>query len=282
MNPTVEGKTAFITGAASGIGRAMATRCLDLGMRVVAADIDAAALAELARSEACLAIDCDVTRLGSLRNAADRAKAAFGPVHVLVNNAGVFAEAGAGEIDLERFRWVVDVNLMSVVMGVEVFLPQLMTNAGNAHVLNTASVAGHIGFANLLAYSTSKHAVVGYTESLAEQLAGRVSVSMLCPGFVSTRIAETSRYDQGGTDNTDLLQAVAQGMSADTVASYAIDRLLAGDRYIFTHPGTRGEVTERFQQIEKAFQRTETDRRILSDPDSARVASRSDTEEIHR
>ena len=282
MNPTVEGKTAFITGAASGIGRAMARRCLDLDMRVVAADIDEVALAELARSEACLAVACDVTNLESLRNAADRAKAAFGPVHVLVNNAGAFAEGGAGAIDLERFRWVIDVNLMSVVMGVEVFLPQLMTNAGNAHVLNTASVAGHIGFANLLAYSTSKHAVVGYTESLAEQLAGRVSVSMLCPGFVSTRIAETSRYDQGGTDNTGLLQAVAQGMSADTVASYAIDRLLAGDRYIFTHPGTHGEVTERFQQIEKAFQRTETDQRILSDPDSARVASRSNTEEIHR
>ncbi len=281
MSTTSSEKVAFVTGAASGIGYEMVLRCLDLGMKVVAADIDAGGLEDLKGYACCQTVVCDVTSLESLKVAASIAESKFGPVSLLVNNAGVFGEGGAGDLDLERFRWIVDVNLMSIVMGVEVFLPQLLENRGSAFVLNTASVAGHIGYANLLAYSTSKHAVIGYSESLAEQLKGQISVSILCPGFVNTRIAETARYKQGNTNNEDLQVSVAQGMAPGTVAAYAIDRVFAGDRYIFTHPRTYREVTERLQRIDEAFQLTRADGRIMADPDAQRVASRSGTEESH-
>ena len=279
---TAAPKVAVVTGAASGIGFAMTMRCLELGMQVVALDLDAEGLQRLPSGPALKTLQCDVTQENSLRGAAREAGQTFGQIQILINNAGVFGEGGAGDLDLDRFRWVLDVNLISMVTGVEVFLPQLLANSGNAYILNTASVAGHIGFANLLAYSASKHAVVGYSESLAEQLVDKVSVSVLCPGFVNTRIADTGRYEQGNENNTELAQSVGEGMAPETVAAFAIDRTLAGDRFIFTHPGTYGEVVERYSEIDRAFERTRVDERVMADPDASRMASRVDTEGLHK
>lgn len=280
------GKVAFITGAASGIGLALAKVCGAADMKVVLADIDKAgletAVADLRKAgvDAC-ATHCDVSSVDSLRSAAKAAIAAYGKVHLLVNNAGVLSKGGAGDLSLETWQWVLEINVMGVIRGVEVFLPLLREHGEAAHILNTASVAGYLGLASMTAYCTSKHAVVGYSDSLGHQLAEEgIGVSVLCPGFVNTQIANTERYGKESFDES-LKEAVDAGMSADVVAQYAIDQVQAGALYIFTHPGTRGEVLERFDLVNEAFDATEASAVINSDPDSQRVADRDTTEDLH-
>jgi len=193
-----ENRVAFITGGASGIGLALARRCAGEGMAVVIGDVEAAALeraeAELrALTDAVLALPVDVTRRDDLEQALTRAVEAFGAVNLLCNNAGVNA---AGPIDTLTFRdwdWVLGVNLGGVVNGVVTFLPELLRHGGAAHIVNTASVGGLLGMAGLAPYNASKFAVVGLSEALRADLAGRgVGVSVLCPGLIDTDLSSTS------------------------------------------------------------------------------------------
>ena len=286
------GKVVFVTGGASGIGLALARACGAEGMQVMLGDIDQGALDAAVESLresgiGAAGVTCDVSSEHSLRLAAQATIERFGKVHMLVNNAGVLVVGGAGENSLETWRWAMDVNVMGVIYGTEIFLPLIREHGEGGHILNTASVGGHVGFAGLIAYCTTKHAVVGYTESLADQLKDEgIGVSALCPGFTNTRIAETERFAgnreaEAGKDG-GFAEAVDSGMSPDVVARYTLEQVQQDALYIFTHPGTRGEVAQRWPVISAAFDAADASDVINSDPDAKRVPTKEGVEELYR
>jgi NAD(P)-dependent dehydrogenase (short-subunit alcohol dehydrogenase family) len=195
----LEGRVAVVTGGASGIGRALARRFAVDGMRLVLADVEAAPLADAvaelrAAGAEAIGVEADVARAVDVEALRDRTLEHFGAVHVVCNNAGV---GGGGIIDapLALWEWTIGVNLMGVVHGVHTFLP-LLLEQDEGHIVNTASLAGLGGVAGLGIYCTTKFAVVGLSESLHHDLVARssaVGVSVLCPGFVQTRIGESAR-----------------------------------------------------------------------------------------
>lgn len=180
-----------------------------------------------------------------------------------------------------------DVNVMGVIYGVDVFLPLIRSHGEGGHILNTASVGGHVTYGNMSVYCTTKHAVVGYTEALAAQLQDEdIGVSALCPGFTQTSIADTGRFEgnQEGDQSSDLgfVEAVESGMSPDVVAKFALEQIQQDALYILTHPGTRDEVAERWQVVENAFDTADASELINSDPDAKRIASRDDADELYQ
>ena len=269
------GRTAFVTGAASGIGFALARAFAAEGMNVMLADIEAPALVEAAAQLADYAprvatTVCDVTDFASVSRAAAATAAAFGPVHILANNAGVGGGSGIEAISPETWRWVVDVNLMGVTRGIAAFLPAMRAHGQGGHIVNTASMAGlqaNLGFSP---YVATKYAVVGMSEGLALQLAPEgIGVSVLCPGFVRTQIAESARNRPArygpnvkpaqGSAGAQLAQHLAEnaeaGLDPAEVAAKVIAAIRAGDLYVFTHPEMRDEVDARFAAIDAAFTR---------------------------
>jgi len=264
------GKTAFITGGASGIGLSMARAFGHAGMNVVLADIDEKVAKnsadELASEQIkALPVHCDVTEHASIREAALTAIAAFGKVHVLCNNAGV---AVGGEIETVKDRdwdWIVDVNLKGVVFGTETFVPLIKSHDEGGHIVNTASMAGMFSPAGMEPYCATKFAVVAMSEGWAQQLApANIGVSVLCPGFVRTRIHESGRTRQdkyGGVGNVDALgqgpseaaQMVLSGIDPDVVGRRVLEAVRDNDLYIFTHPMFKDAVQTRFAGILAAF-----------------------------
>lgn len=265
------GKTAFITGGASGIGLSMARAFGRAGMNVVLADVDmntAKAAAEQLASEQIKAVPvyCDVTERSGMRQAALEAIAAFGKVHVLCNNAGV---AVGGPIDTVRDKdwdWIIDVNLKGVVYGTETFVPLIKSHGEGGHIVNTASMAGMFSPPGMEPYCATKFAVVAMSEGWAGQLAAdNIGVSVLCPGFVKTRIHESGRARQdryGGSGEVDpgvgatrdqAAQNVLNGIDPDIVGNRVLEAMKAGELYIFTHPSMRPFVEMRFQGIMAAF-----------------------------
>jgi NAD(P)-dependent dehydrogenase (short-subunit alcohol dehydrogenase family) len=201
-----EGKVAVVTGAASGIGRALARRFAQEGMRVVLADVEQgpleAAHKELEREGAtAIHVATDVASPDAVESLARRAIDSYGAVHVLCNNAGVFGGllgARLWEHSLNDWRWMLGVNLWGVVHGIRSFLPGMLRSGEEGHVVNTASLAGL--FPGRGIYGVSKHAVVALSESLYQELAqldAKVKVSVLCPGVVDTRIFVASRNRPG-------------------------------------------------------------------------------------
>lgn len=194
-----EGRVAVVTGAASGIGRAIAERCAEEGMCVVLADIEKSALdmaaAELSANGAnVLAVQTDVSNAAAVEALARQTLDKFGAVHLLVNNAGV-AGGNVSTGTLADWQWVLGVNLWGVVHGVRVFTPIMLNQDTECHIVNTASVAGLLP-GGLGIYTVSKHAVVALSETLYQELAqanAKVKVSVLCPGFIRTRIGESER-----------------------------------------------------------------------------------------
>jgi len=196
------GKVAVITGAASGIGRCLAERCARENMRVVLADVERAALeaaaAKLrAQGAEVLAVRTDVSRSGEVEALAEAALDAFGAVHLLCNNAGVGVGTSVWETSLEDWRWVLGVNLWGVIHGVRAFVPVMLRQGGEAHIVNTASIQGLLTHHPLSSsYQVSKHAVVALSEQLHHELAqcgAGIGVSVLCPGWVRTRIGVSGR-----------------------------------------------------------------------------------------
>src|SRR5580700_2013643 len=190
------GKTAFVTGGASGIGLALGRAFAQAGMKVMLADIEADALAAAVKSLDNFAPDirgaiCDVADPASVERAANAAFGAFGKVHVVCNNAGVAAGGGIDNISLDNWRWVLDVNLMGVVHGIRTFLPHIRAHGEGGHIVNTASRAGMKSGMGFSPYSASKFAVVNMSEGLVLQVKPLgIGVTVLCPGFVRTRISE--------------------------------------------------------------------------------------------
>ena len=196
----LRGKTAFVTGGASGFGLEFARSFLKEGMNVALADIEAPALQrairELGADQGRLAgFVCDVADRGSVQKAADGAVAAFGKVHLVCNNAGVGARPGGiEELTEGQWGWVLSVNLMGVVHGIAALLPHIRAHGEGGHFLNTASMAGMLGQPLDGPYSASKAAVVSVSETLSYELRGtNIGVSVLCPGFARTGIAMSER-----------------------------------------------------------------------------------------
>jgi NAD(P)-dependent dehydrogenase (short-subunit alcohol dehydrogenase family) len=247
-------KVAFITGGASGLGLGMAKAFGREGMKVMIADIEEDALGRAVEALRAMQIraegvPCDVAERGRVREAALKTIAAFGKVHVVCNNAGVAAGGMIGEIGERDWDWVIDVNLKSVVYGVETFVPLLESHGEGGHIVNTASIAGIIAPPGMEPYSATKYAVVGMSEGWAQQLAPKgIGVSVLCPGFVQTRIHQSNRtrqdrYGHSSALKGDVAAAAAQmveaGIPADAVGARVVEAIKAGEVYIFTHPEMR-------------------------------------------
>jgi len=183
---------------------------------------------------------------------------------VVCNNAGVAAGGGIENISLESWRWVLDVNLMGVLHGIRTFLPHIRAHGEGGHIVNTASMAGMINGMGFSPYAASKFAVVGMSEGLAVQLKPLgIGVSVLCPSYVRTRIGESgrnrlARYGPAPTldpagPSAALVAEIGRHLQAGLDPSDVAARVLAAIRndelYVFTHPGMRGEVEERFAAI---------------------------------
>ena len=194
-------RVAVVTGAASGIGRAIAARLGGEGMRVVLADIEPEALQQTAQElekdgVEALAVVTDVSRAESVQALAERTLEHFGAVHVVCNNAGVFTGGLSWEGPIEDWEWVLGVNLWGVVHGIRTFVPILLEQDVEGHVVNTASMAGVTSMPFSGIYVLSKHAVLALSETLHHELTQRgskIGVSALCPEIVSTNIGEAER-----------------------------------------------------------------------------------------
>lgn len=276
----VAGKVAFITGGASGMGLAMARSFSAAGMKVVIADIEQAALDAVAEEFAAsnadvMTLRVDVTDREAMARAAEATIERYGKVHVVCNNAGVAVGGTTDLMDFKDWDWVMGVNLDGVVNGVQTFLPLILEHGEGGHIVNTASMAGHLAIRGLTVYNTTKFAVVGLSEAMRDDLADKnIGVSVLCPGVVNTNIFDSGRNRpaelQGDADNTSNLLA-ADGDEEDpdarmaTILEGALDPAVVGemvldairndDLYIFTHPELGPFVDDRHDQIKASFER---------------------------
>ncbi len=264
-----EGRTAFITGGASGIGFAMARAFAAAGMKVAIADVEQealdAAVAKLKEGNAdVLGICLDVRDRDAMEAAAATVTEAFGPVHVLCNNAGIGAGGPMHETTYGDWDWTLGVNLNGVVNGLQAFLPGMVAHGEGGHVVNTASMAGIAGFGGMGPYNASKFAVVGISEALAQDVAhANIGVSVLCPGFVKTNIFTSSRnrpadlpgreYTPSAEDEARLAEILETALSPEQVAEQVLEAVRQKQFWIFTHPQFAQVVEMKMQSMLAAF-----------------------------
>ena len=281
-----EGKVAVITGAGSGFGREFAKQGAALGMKLVLADLDSAGLAATvdevrARGAEAIGVRTDVSEGVQVDALARAALDAFGGVHLLFNNAGVGAGGFVWENSANDWQWVFGVNVMGVANGLRAFVPIMLEQKEPAHIVNTASVAGLLAAPAMGVYNASKHAVVALTETLYHdlRLAGgaTIGVSLLCPAFVPTGIADAERSRPEALANDapytasqklaarQLTRAVEGGkLSAGDIAELTFDAVREGRFYVITHPAIMASVQLRLDDI--AQLRNPTDPMSLKRP----------------
>lgn len=274
MSIDFSNKTAIISGAAGGIGFALAREFGQLGMRIVMADIDQTVLdasAMVLSNEGIEVLACplDVTDFGQWQVVVAQAKEAFGGVHMLINNAGVGGiPSSIDQSDNAIWQWVVDVNLMGVMYGAKVVTPEIKATGEGGWIINVASMAGMNGVPYSSAYAATKAAVVSMSESWAVELNKHdIHVSVLCPAFVKTRIHESLRTkqekygSQRPTGDPEKLKAgfgkaaalVESGIAPQLLAKRVVEALNSRQLYIFTHPNFRDAIAARGKFIDKAF-----------------------------
>jgi NAD(P)-dependent dehydrogenase (short-subunit alcohol dehydrogenase family) len=261
----LRGGTCVVTGAASGIGFALCERLAAEGMSVVMSDVEPAALAIAAaslkeRGARVHSVVTDVSNAGDVRALAEECLRAFGGVSVLCNNAGIFEAGGSPSwtTSADDWSWIIGVNLMGVVHGLSAFVPILLEQTGGAHVVNTASIGGFIA-GNAL-YSATKFGVVAITETLYQELrrmGSQVGVSLLCPGYVKTRLASSERNrpielahaspatQTGATVRRAFAQSIDAGIDAREVAEHTLSAILEDRFYVFTHPDSLPSIEEK-------------------------------------
>jgi NAD(P)-dependent dehydrogenase (short-subunit alcohol dehydrogenase family) len=264
----LHGRVAVVTGAASGIGLALAEAFQAEGMALVLADIEAGPLhvvaERLAGSGEVLAVRTDVADAASVVALRDAALERFGRVHVLCNNAGVGGGGPMADLPLSTWQWVLGVNLWGVIHGVSAFLGHLCSH-GDGHIVNTGSVAGLVSLPAMGPYNVSKHGVVTLSETLYQELlqsGSTVGVTVLCPGFVNTRIIDSDRNRPEhlaipviDDDEVGGLRAVAREMfqlqmAPAEVAALVVDAIRRRSLYCFTDDRFSGEVAGRHANIE--------------------------------
>ena len=274
----IQGRVAFITGGASGLGLAMARTLLKRGARVMLADRDAEgldrAVAELSTdSNEVASIVCDVADLDQMKAAAQATVDHFGKVHIVANNAGVGKGGQPGEIPIKDWRWIVDINLMGVVHGVEIFTPLIQSHGEGGHFINTASMAGHVAPGGMGPYNATKYAVVGYSEGLkAELMPHKIGVSVLCPGWVNTNIHTTgfgapssevtAEQAKGDPQFQEMDAVIKGGLDPNDVADWVADCVEANRLYIFTHKSMQIGIDMRFAQIKADYDAINEDGRF--------------------
>lgn len=264
------GRTAVITGAASGLGFAMARRFARAGMNIVLADIeqhalDVAAGAVRTLGADALAVRTDVADARSVESLAQQAGTRYGPIHLVCNNAGVGGlRRRAWEADLRDWQWVLGVNLWGVIHGVKTFIPPMLAHGEPCHMVNTASVAGLLSTPAMSVYNVSKHGVVTLTETLHHDLAevgAKLKVSLLLPAWVDTGIWDSERNrpaalrvpEAEGSDRERRLamrELLRKGrVSADDVAAQVHDAVLGERFYVLPHPRIRTSIDARLRAI---------------------------------
>ena len=265
------GKTAVITGAASGMGYAFAERFAAEGMNVVLADIETdalnAAVTRLEQQERnVLGVEVNTMRRETLENLRDQAVERFGKIHVLCNNAGVTSRQDAGigafpvwEVPDSTWDWVMGVNFWGVLYGVQVFVPHMLEHGETGHIVNTSSVMGLVPSGS--AYGVAKHGVLTLTEGLWHHLRAaesNVSASVLCPGFVNTQITEAERNRpeefgetiEGTPEQRAFFQTLlGEGMEPSDVAELVWQAMVDDRLYILPHEGWRDIVRGRVEAI---------------------------------
>jgi NAD(P)-dependent dehydrogenase (short-subunit alcohol dehydrogenase family) len=290
----VEGKTAFVTGGASGIGLGMTTAFVAAGMNVVIADlrrdhIDRAV--ESFAGEPVHAIELDVTDRGGFTRAADEAERAFGHVHVLCLNAGMGILGPVTVARYDDWDWGLGVLLGGAVNGIQTFVPRMLEHGEGGHIVNTSSMAGVLPIPGAAIYITAKAALIGLSEALRSELAGEgIGVSAFCPGPVRTNIREGGRMrperygDSGYVElERELEERPNSPLWMDPIECG--ERVLAGirndDLYIFTHREFREGADERFRAMLASFpdeprneERAEAIEFLLSNPIFGEVLDR--------
>ncbi|HEV2309433.1 MAG TPA: SDR family NAD(P)-dependent oxidoreductase [Acidimicrobiia bacterium] len=263
------GRVAVVTGAASGIGRGLARHAARQGMNVVLADVEAPALDEAVTEVASLGAEAlgvrtDVSREADVRALADAAYGRFGAVHLLCNNAGVFQAGITWQRTTADWEWVLGVNFYGILHGIRAFVPRLLEQGGDAHIVNTASMAGLISVAYSGPYVVSKFAAAALTECLAHDLRAQeslIGVSCLVPGLVDTRIADSTRNrpDEPPSEVTapdhhfvaGVLreQTSTGGRHPDEVAAIVFDAVRAKQFWIPTTDGFDSLVRGRYEAL---------------------------------
>jgi NAD(P)-dependent dehydrogenase (short-subunit alcohol dehydrogenase family) len=266
----LDGKIAVVTGAASGIGRAIAEKFLAQRMKVVLADIEPEQLQqterELSQQGVVAAVHTDVARAEDVQALADTARETFGAVHVLCNNAGVGMGGALWEHSLRDWEWLFGVNVWGVVHGIRAFVPIMLAQGDECHIVNTASAAGLDARAWLGMYSASKYAVVAMSESLREELrmtGAKIGVSVVCPAVVNTRIGDAERNRpevlQNDADIAPPAQAqafgeaframLAHGLPPEQIADAVIEAIKSRRFYVIPQAETETRIRARFERM---------------------------------
>ena len=262
-------KVAVITGGASGIGKAMAEKFAAEGMKLVLADVEQKALDGVVESFKANGVDVigvctDVSKEADVQNLSAETKKAFGTAHLVCNNAGVGAAGISWQLSQADWEWVLGVDLWGVIYGVRHFMPLLLDNGGQGHIVNTASMAGLVSGPGMAPYNVAKHGVVTLSECLymeIQALGAPIGVSVLCPGWVNTRINESDRNRPGGAVSDDELdplgkalkahiaQALPAGLTAEFVAALVLDAVKDNQFYILPHQHWKGLIRHRMEGI---------------------------------
>jgi NAD(P)-dependent dehydrogenase (short-subunit alcohol dehydrogenase family) len=264
-------KVAVITGGASGIGRGIAECCVARGMKVVLADIEEAVLYRTAdeleaMGTAVLPVVMDVSKAANIEALAQKTLDTFGAVHLLVNNAGVGAGSTAWDSTLADWEWVMGINLWGVIHGVRTFVPIMLAQGDECHIVNTASIAGLLPAGTPAPYHVTKHAVVGLTEHLHSSLVAqnaKIGASVLCPAWVNTKIMDSERNRPTALQNVEevpltaeqeamieaMRQFVVSGMSPRQVGEIVLAAIEANKLYILTHPDFKTFLQKRLEAI---------------------------------
>jgi len=260
------GRVAVITGAGSGIGRALAASFTQQGAVLILGDIDEAGLEETRRLHPAAAsvelAAVDVRDPDAVERLADRTFERHGSVHLLCNNAGVGCGGRIWDQPLADWDWLFRINVMGVVHGLHSFIPRMLDQGAPAHVVNTASMMGLLTAPGLGAYAASKHAVLAISETLRHDLAAEnasIGVSVLCPGPVATRVhEERTRPSRAESDSpewteqrSEIQALMAASMPARAVADRVVEAIDEARFYVFSHPDYVGGVESRYQEIHR-------------------------------